>query len=392
MRSLRLSSLLLVVLLVTSVAFVAAPYASAQSVSDAENEADEARNRAEAATGLVDEAVAERASIEQELAATISRLNDLSAELSRVGTSLDRIAEQLGFADVELAGIQTQIEVQAVDAYMTVVGSPTFSLINSETVEEALVASSVVGDVVASGRETVDELVIKREDLEELQASFLESEAEFASIQEVLDLNAEAENLTALYERADTAVAAAIRDADAAAAEYLAALSSVELARAREAERKRQEERSTTTTSSGTATTGTPTTSGTSPTTSAPSNTTTSTTGGGGGGPWNHPPAVEQWRSLVTRYFPSNRVEEALRIIDCESNGDPDAVNPYSNASGLFQFLPSTWASTAPKAGWGGYSVFNPEANVASAAWLANRYEELGNYYWRAWSCRRVLN
>ena len=84
-------------------------------------------------------------------------------------------------------------------------------------------------------------------------------------------------------------------------------------------------------------------------------------------------------------------MEEALRIIDCESNGDPDAYNPYSGASGLFQFLPSTWASTAPSAGYGGHSVFEPEANVASAAWLANRYQELGQYYWRAWNCRRVL-
>ncbi|HEX9761574.1 MAG TPA: transglycosylase SLT domain-containing protein, partial [Acidimicrobiia bacterium] len=59
---------------------------------------------------------------------------------------------------------------------------------------------------------------------------------------------------------------------------------------------------------------------------------------------------------------------------------------------GLFQFLPSTWASTAPKAGYAGASVFDPEANTASAAWLANRYQQLGQYYWQAWSCRRVLS
>ena len=29
--------------------------------------------------------------------------------------------------------------------------------------------------------------------------------------------------------------------------------------------------------------------------------------------------------------------------------------------------------------------------NVASAAWLANRYAELGYPYWHAWSCKRVL-
>ena len=78
--------------------------------------------------------------------------------------------------------------------------------------------------------------------------------------------------------------------------------------------------------------------------------------------------------------------------MDCESNGDPNAYNPYSGASGLFQFLPSTWASTAPKAGYAGASVFDPEANTASAAWLGSRYEELGEYFWQAWSCRRVLN
>lgn len=32
-------------------------------------------------------------------------------------------------------------------------------------------------------------------------------------------------------------------------------------------------------------------------------------------------------------------------IIECESGGDPNAHNPTSSASGLFQFLDSTWAS-----------------------------------------------
>ncbi len=93
----------------------------------------------------------------------------------------------------------------------------------------------------------------------------------------------------------------------------------------------------------------------------------------------------------MTQFFPSSRVEEALRIIDCESNGDPNAVNPYSGAAGLFQFLPSTWASTAPSAGYADASPLDPEANIATAAWLANRYEELGYYYWHPWNCKRVL-
>ncbi|MEA1902705.1 MAG: transglycosylase SLT domain-containing protein [Actinomycetota bacterium] len=383
MRILRLSSLVLALTLVFSMAGFDAPLASAQGVGDAEDGAADAKNRADVASGLVDEAVAEREAIELDLVETIARLNDLAAHLSIVGARLDRLTGQLGFADVELAGIQSQIEVQAVDAYMTVVASPTFSLMNTETVEKALVASSVVEDVVANGRETVDQLVIKRRNLEELQSTYLASQAEFAGLQE--EVNAEAERLTELYEEADQAVATAVGEARQADSEYRAALTAVDIARAREAERQRQEERSTTTTTSANPTTTTP---GTVTTTAPPNTTTTS----GGGGTWNHPPQVEQWRPLVTQYFPSHRVEEALRILDCESNGDPDAYNPYSGASGLFQFLPSTWATTAPKAGWDGYSVFHPEANISSAAWLANRYEELGSYYWQAWSCRRVLN
>ena len=359
-----------------SVAAVDGPLAYAQSVDD---DADDAKEKADAATGLVDSAVAEREQIERELAESIARVNELSAQLSIVGAGLDRTAQQLGFADVELASIQAQIEVQAVDAYMTVLSSPTISLVNSESVEKAMVASSVVEDVVASGRANVDELIIKRRSLQQLQLVYLEEQDEYQTLQEEVD--AEVEHLAGLYDQADSAVATAVRGAQIADAEYREALSAVDLARAREEERKRQEERSTTTTTSPGTTTSPPTTS---------SNTTT-TTGGGGGGPWNHPPSVEQWRPLVQQFFPGNRVEEALRIIDCESNGDPDAYNPYSGASGLFQFLPSTWASTAPRAGYGGHSAFEPEANVALAAWLANRYQELGQYYWRAWNCRRVL-
>lgn len=337
------------------------------------------------ADGLVDEAVAEREELELQLAEVISKVSDLSADLSVVGTALDRTAAQLGFADVELAGIESAIEIQAIDAYMTVLSSPSVSVVNTPSVEQAMVVSSFVEDVVASGRASVDSLVIKKRNLETLQEQFLAEQAEFQALQS--ELNDELAHLADLYEQADAAVADAVRQAQTADAEYRAALSAVDLARAREAERQRQEARapSTTTTTSPTTPTG-----GDGTTTTTTTQPTTPTTSGGSG-PWDHPPAVEQWRPLVETYFPANRVEEALRILDCESNGDPDAYNPYSGASGLFQFLPSTWESTAPKAGYPDASPFEPEPNVASAAWLANRYQELGLYYWQAWSCRRVL-
>lgn len=383
MRFLRPFTALLALSLLASLVATGDPIALAQSTEDAEDAADEARDRADAASGLIDEAVANRDEIEHQLADSIARLNELTAQLSAVGADIDRIAAQVGYADVELAGIQADIENQAVDAYMTVLASPSVSVVNSGTVEEALVASSVVEDVVADGRLTVSELFAKRRGLIDLQETFIADQEEYAELQAEID--AEVARYAELYEAADANVADAIREAEAADREYRAALGAVEVARAKEAERERQENRST---GDSTTTTSPP----SSPTTTAPSPSTTSDGAGGGGGPWDHPPQVEQWRSLVQQFFPSNRVEEALAIIDCESNGDPDAVNPYSGASGLFQFLPSTWASTSPSAGYAGYSPFDPEANIATAAWLANRYQELGYSYWHAWNCKRVLD
>lgn len=384
MRLLRPFSALLALSLLVSVVSAGGSVAAAQSTEGAESAAEDARRQADVASGLVDEAVANREDVERQLADSITRLNELTAELSLVGSRVDRVGTQVGFADVELAGIQSAIEAQAVDAYMTVVASPSVHVVSSGTVERALVASSVVEDVVADGRATVSELATKRNDLIALQEMLLADQEEFRALQEEVD--AEVDRYTTLYEQADAQVAEAIRHAEAADREYRAALDSVAMARAKEQERQRQEQRNPP---------STPTTSPpdppASPTTTTPPTTTTTAPSGGGGSTWNHPPAVEQWRSLVSQFFPSNRVEEALVIINCESNGDPDAVNPYSGASGLFQFLPSTWATTAPNAGYAGYSPFDPEANTASAAWLANRYQELGRGYWDAWSCRRHL-
>lgn len=388
MRFLRPFTALLALSLVVSLVATDGPVALAQSTDSAEDDAEEAKERAKTASGLVDEAVANRDQIERQLADSITRLNELTAQLSAVGADIDRIAAQVGYADVELAGIQADIESQAVDAYITVLASPSVSVVNSGTVEKALVASSVVEDVVADGRLTVTELFAKRKDLLDLQETFLADQDEYARLQAEID--AEVARYTDLFEQADTDVAVAIREAEAADREYRAALSAVEVARAKDAERERQDNRprdeQTTTTPPSTST---PTTSPTNPTTTAPPS--TSTTSGGSGGSWDHPPQVEQWRGLVQQFFPSNRVEEALAIINCESNGDPDAMNPYSGAGGLFQFLPSTWTTTSPAAGYGGYSVFDPEANIASAAWLANHYQNLGYYYWQPWSCKRVL-
>jgi soluble lytic murein transglycosylase-like protein len=82
------------------------------------------------------------------------------------------------------------------------------------------------------------------------------------------------------------------------------------------------------------------------------------------------PRPVEEWRSLVSSYFAPTDVDKALRVISCESGGDPNAQNPSSGAAGLFQHIPRYWPERAALVGLPGASIFDPVANVAAAAYL----------------------
>ncbi len=97
------------------------------------------------------------------------------------------------------------------------------------------------------------------------------------------------------------------------------------------------------------------------------------------------PAGVEQWRTLVAQWFRPNEVDRALRIMACESGGDPNVMHDYSNpasASGLFQHLGKYWAARSAAAGFAGVSIFDPTANVATAAWLRDAAG------WGSWVCR----
>ena len=100
--------------------------------------------------------------------------------------------------------------------------------------------------------------------------------------------------------------------------------------------------------------------------------------------------SVEQWRPLVEQYFPPERVQEAMRVMACESGGNPNAKNPTSTATGLFQFLTGTWAWSSVSAGWSGYSRLDPEANIAVAAWLVDRSVRTNHPggAWGHWECQ----
>ncbi len=99
---------------------------------------------------------------------------------------------------------------------------------------------------------------------------------------------------------------------------------------------------------------------------------------------------VEGWRELVEQYFPPDLVGQALEVMRCESSGNPDATNPTSGAAGLFQFLDTTWAWASVRAGFGNTSRYDPEPNVASAAWLVNYSLSINDPRgaWAHWECQ----
>lgn len=86
---------------------------------------------------------------------------------------------------------------------------------------------------------------------------------------------------------------------------------------------------------------------------------------------------VEQWRNLVAAYFPADQVDRALRVMACESGGDPNAYNP-SGATGLMQVL----ASWADNFGYQPADLFDPDINlhVASLLWADGG--------WGHWVCQ----
>ena len=86
----------------------------------------------------------------------------------------------------------------------------------------------------------------------------------------------------------------------------------------------------------------------------------------------NHPPPPAYIAQIIHDAFSplgGRALQWAVNVAYCESRYHPNSVNTESGASGLFQFLPSTWAFTPQHAS----SPFDPVANAHAAAWLYQR-------------------
>lgn len=91
---------------------------------------------------------------------------------------------------------------------------------------------------------------------------------------------------------------------------------------------------------------------------------------GGGDGGWDGSDGWSEDEIIAIIYAAADEWglsrSDMLRVARCESGLDPYNVTPPYQASGLFQFLPSTWASTP----YADQDIFDPVANANATGWM----------------------
>lgn len=86
---------------------------------------------------------------------------------------------------------------------------------------------------------------------------------------------------------------------------------------------------------------------------------------------------VEQWRTMVAYYWGRHgATDRMLRIMRCESGGNPNAWNRSTDVRGLFQVRYPLWSKLWPGNYWDPWT----NAAIAYQVWLTQGY--------RAWACK----
>lgn len=331
-------------LLLASIPAGGVAYAQTKTdVDKAQQEANSAKSSLSDAQKAANAAAAARDAIEADLLARQDQVQQTAAELDVVASKVVELRGQIEDTELSVKNLRNTAEERAVEAYMNGWSADIGVLaLNTDTTHLFILQELIEtqrGDDLAQ----MNQLMIQRRVLDELRSDQENEQAHLQTLEN--DLSTQVSDLQDQFMQADVDLRAAYLKVDAADQRYKQALSSVSSAQKayEDAQRKIR-------------------------------------IGSG----------VERWRPLVQKYFPADLVEQALAVMQCESGGNPDAVNRYSGASGLFQFLKGTWAIASYRAGWGGYSRFDPEANIASAAWLVD-YSIRTNHPsgpWGHWSCR----
>ncbi len=315
--------------------------AGAETVEDAIDDVDDAQqavgeassDRARLQRAISDLSASRNQTLDR-LLTTLSEYELRNAELEETTYMVTNLRDRLLSAEEQVSRLRASVQDRAVRAYMRGAFETNTVLWSAGTFQEAAILIQAVERTAERDGDSLGNLAATRVLLVDLRDEF---ETERVRLLELRDqLGSLADELESRFAATDAALGQAYRDLDGADSRYQAALSDLETA-----QRK------------------------------------LSTFRGAG-----------QWRPIVERYFRPSLVEDALWVMQCESRGNPDATNPVSNAAGLYQFLPGTWTYASAAAGFAGASRYDPEANIATAAWLAHRYQDRGASPWSPWSCR----
>lgn len=83
-----------------------------------------------------------------------------------------------------------------------------------------------------------------------------------------------------------------------------------------------------------------------------------------GGGSYTHDEIIQIIYAAADEYGQPRA--DMLRVAQCESTLNPNAVNASSGASGLFQFMPGTWAITP----FANEDIFDPVMSAKATGWM----------------------
>lgn len=99
-------------------------------------------------------------------------------------------------------------------------------------------------------------------------------------------------------------------------------------------------------------------------------------TGGGCGG----------WGDLIREHFGDSQYAKACSVMTCESEGNPRVENPVSTASGLFQFLDTTWAAARTNVSGGNEYDRAKDAPAEMQIEAAAKWQK--QTAWSQWVCQ----